>query len=54
MITRCRSSRLLPLRAEIRLDAGQQQSLNSVEFSNYRKFTSASSLTFGDTAPIKK
>jgi hypothetical protein len=45
---------LLPLRAEIRLDAGQQQSLNSVEFSNYRKFTSASSLTFGDTAPIKK
>ena len=45
---------LLPLRAEIRLDAGKQQSLNSVEFSSYRKFTSASTLTFRDTPPIKK
>jgi hypothetical protein len=45
---------LLPMRAEIRLDAGKLQSLNSVEFSNYRKFTSASNVNFGNSAPIKK
>jgi len=38
---------LLPLRAEIRIDAGQLQSLNAVEFQKYRKFGADASVTYG-------
>jgi hypothetical protein len=38
---------LLPLRAEIRIDAAKFQSLNAVEFQKYRKFRADASVTFG-------
>jgi hypothetical protein len=38
---------LLPLRAEVRVDAGKLQGLNSVEFQKYRKFVSDTSISFG-------
>jgi hypothetical protein len=37
---------LLPLRAEIRMDAGKLQSLNSVEFQKYRKFRADAVVSF--------
>jgi len=40
---------LLPLRAEVHLEAGKQHSLNTVEFTSYRKFSSATAITFGGT-----
>jgi hypothetical protein len=49
---------LLPLRSETRMDAGQLQNLNSVEFQAYRKFASDATVKFGssepDRPPIKK
>jgi hypothetical protein len=45
---------LLPLRAEVRIDAGKLQSLNTVEFHAYRKFASAATVKFGTTTPVKK
>lgn len=42
---------LLPIRAEIRMDAGQAQTLNSVEFAHYRKFGAASDIKFGRLDP---
>jgi hypothetical protein len=38
---------LLPLRAEVRLDAGKTQNLNTVEFQAYRKFVSRATVKFG-------
>ena len=38
---------LLPLRAEVRIDTKSLQSLNAVEFQNYRKFHSDASVSFG-------
>ena len=37
---------LLPLRAEVRIDAGKRQSLNTVEFQKYRKFAAAATVSF--------
>jgi hypothetical protein len=37
---------LLPLRAEVRIDAGKLQSLNAVEFQKYRKFRADASVSF--------
>ena len=47
---------LFPLRAEIRIDAGKQQNLNTVEFHKYRKVASDAAVKYGDTppAPAKK
>jgi hypothetical protein len=42
---------LLPVRAEIRMDAGQAQTLNSVEFAHYRKFGAASDIKYGRLEP---
>lgn len=41
---------LVPLRAEIRLDAGKAQSLNAVEFQAYRRFASGTSIDFVDSS----
>ncbi len=38
---------LLPLRAEVRIDSKNLQSLNAVEFRNYRKFQAETSVSFG-------
>lgn len=38
---------LLPLRAEVRIDSKIQQSLNAVEFRDYRKFRAETSVSFG-------
>jgi hypothetical protein len=38
---------LLPMRAEVRMDAGELQSLNAVEFHKYRKFGADTSVSFG-------
>jgi hypothetical protein len=38
---------LLPMRAETRLDAGKIQSLNALEFQQYRKFASDTKVTLG-------
>jgi hypothetical protein len=45
---------LLPLRAEVRLDAGKLQNLNEVEFHGYHKFSSNATVSFGTEAPVKK
>jgi hypothetical protein len=42
---------LLPLRAEVRADAGKLQTLNAVEFQAYRKFGSDATVKFEDDAP---
>jgi hypothetical protein len=42
---------LLPLRAEVRVDVGKLQSLNTVEFQAYRKFASDATVKFGDAVP---
>jgi len=39
---------LLPLRAEVRIDAGSLENLNSVEFEKYRKFAAGASIDYGD------
>ena len=38
---------LLPLRAEVRVDAGDLQSLNAVEFHKYRKFGADAAVSYG-------
>jgi hypothetical protein len=42
---------LLPLRAEVRVDANNVQTLNTVEFQAFRKFSSEATVSFGEAVP---
>jgi hypothetical protein len=42
---------LLPLRAEVRVDAGKVQTLNTVEFQAYRKFSSDATVQYENAVP---